>query len=271
MCAAQVVVPEAPTPDKLDRYKKQLEKLPASAVDVLIAGDSLASMWPKTSLRATFEDCRITKMSMTGDRIQNTLWKVRSGDFDRVKPRMIVLIVGTNNLPKGSPPAIAAAIDAVVGEMIARWSPEAIFVVGIPPRGPKGTFKTVRRKKTNELTGVAVTSRPNVYFCDVDAALGGDTAAYHSDLVHLSDHGYTLMSIVVKSAYLEFRSAKVAADLAEARRSRIATSEKKRDGAAARSGRAFEAPSSKEPPARHAPPAAPRSFLDRLVYLVLGR
>lgn len=173
MCAVPVIVPEAPSPDKLDRYRKQLEKLPASAVDVLVAGDSLASMWPKTSLRTTFEDCRIAKMSMTGDRIQNTLWKVRSGDFDRMQPRMVVLIVGTNNLPKGSPPAIAAAIDTVVAEMKTRWSPEAVFVVGIPPRGPKGTFKTVRRKQTNELAKAAVTSRPNVYFCDVDAALGG--------------------------------------------------------------------------------------------------
>jgi hypothetical protein len=201
---AITTTPEPVPIGKKARYEKQLERLPHGQVDVLIAGDSLAAQWEKADLREAFPGCRIAKMSMTGDRIQNTLWKVKCGDFDSLRPRIVVLIVGTNNLPTNTPVAMAAGIEAIVEEMLERWSPECIFVVGVPPRGAAGTYKRARRQQANGRLQSAISALPQVRFVDLDLLLT-DAAAFQADMLHLSKRGYGILTAALRIAYIEYR------------------------------------------------------------------
>jgi hypothetical protein len=202
---ALTTTPEPVPIGKKARYEKQLRILPHGQVDVLIAGDSLAAQWEKADIREAFPGCRIAKMSMTGDRIQNTLWKVKCGDFDSLRPRIVVLIVGTNNLPTNTPVAIAAGIEAIVEVMLERWSPEGIFVVGVPPRGTGGTYKRARRQQANERLQSAISVLPQVRFIDLDAVLT-DAAAFQADMLHLSQRGYGIVTEALRIACIEHRA-----------------------------------------------------------------
>lgn len=54
--------------------------------------------------------------SIRGDRTENILWRVENGELDNVKPKVIVLHVGTNNIDD-SAEHIASGIREIVSRI----------------------------------------------------------------------------------------------------------------------------------------------------------
>lgn len=52
--------------------------------------------------------------SICNDQTQHTLWRLQNGELDNVKPRAVVLLVGTNNVPIHSADQISEGIMEIV-------------------------------------------------------------------------------------------------------------------------------------------------------------
>jgi lysophospholipase L1-like esterase len=111
-------------------------------IDVLFLGDSITHLFP---LRAPdVWDARIAPLGtvanfgIDGDRTQFVLWRAQNGELDGTGARVVVLMIGTNNLAAATPEAIARGIGAIVGVVRAKL-PNAIVVLNaILPRGAAG-------------------------------------------------------------------------------------------------------------------------------------
>jgi lysophospholipase L1-like esterase len=163
------------------------------AADVLIMGDSIAAGWPMKMLDEAFPGQTIGKVAMTGERVEETRWKL---DHIDLTPKTVVLIVGTNNLGRDPPLAISATILSLVSEIQRRWRPK-IDVFAILPRGENGAFRKAERLAINETVskGLPVAIR----HIDLDDKLScAPCAAFRPDNIHLTADGYRILTEAVK-------------------------------------------------------------------------
>ena len=69
-----------------------------------------------------------------GDRTQHVLWRIQQGELDGIKPKVVVLMIGTNNSPY-SAPQIARADFEIVSEIHRKLPDTKVLLLGIFPRG----------------------------------------------------------------------------------------------------------------------------------------
>ncbi|MHC5026047.1 MAG: GDSL-type esterase/lipase family protein [Planctomycetota bacterium] len=131
---------------------------------------------------------------ISGDRTQHLLWRIDNGNFDGIDPKVVVLLIGTNNLAHDSAEDIAAGIEAVV-ERLERTCPTTAIMLCSIVRG-KGPDAPLRAKavRTNELTS-PLGGRPRVTLVDLESVFylpGGaaDPSLMAGDFVHFTPEGY---------------------------------------------------------------------------------
>jgi lysophospholipase L1-like esterase len=117
--------------------------------EVVMLGDSIIHFWggdpsgEQVGGRRTapevwdrfFRTRRVVNLGYGWDRTENVLWRLRHGEFEQVSPKVVVLMIGTNNIPLNTPDEIAAGIAAICDEIHLRSPSSRILLLGILPRG----------------------------------------------------------------------------------------------------------------------------------------
>jgi lysophospholipase L1-like esterase len=176
-------------------------------LDLVFLGDSITQSWgdPKRAVaapgraawKAHFGTLRAASFGISGDRTQHVLWRVEQLEFPFGAPRVIVLLIGTNNLSAGDSPAdVARGIRAIVARIRERWPVSKLVLLGVLPRGESADdpLRSAARAVNLEIRGLG--DGRGVYFRDleqlyIDAdgrALGERLAGDH---LHLTSAGYT--------------------------------------------------------------------------------
>jgi lysophospholipase L1-like esterase len=138
-----------PTPrpgEWMTRHAGFVREAHAGGFDVLFIGDSITDGWRhmgKDSWRRYFEPLKSANFGISGDGTHNVLWRLQNGELERCKPRVIVLLIGTNNIPwtfdNTTTTAVAAQVVEAIKLLIAtirERQPQAkLLVLGIFPRG----------------------------------------------------------------------------------------------------------------------------------------
>jgi lysophospholipase L1-like esterase len=132
-------------------HAELLEKKKKGRIDIYFEGDSITRRWGTSdeqykdfllNWRQNFFGWNAANFGWGGDRTQNILWRLNNGELDDVNPKVIVLMVGTNNIGNKSPesnddPRIAdvtRGIKAIL-DVFQKKAPKAtIILVGITPR-----------------------------------------------------------------------------------------------------------------------------------------
>src|SRR5207248_5411926 len=68
--------------------------------DLLFMGDSITDGWRgggKKVWEANFAPLKAANFGIGGDRTQHVLWRIENGELDGIKPKLMVLMIGTNN------------------------------------------------------------------------------------------------------------------------------------------------------------------------------
>gem|GEM_PF-866889 len=176
-------------------------------IDLVLLGDSITQSWggPKRSVwgpgaaarEEFFGSYRHANFGISGDRTEHLLWRIDHGNFDKIAPRVIVVMIGTNNLSVGhSPEQIAAGIGAVIDRLNAKTPRSQIVLVGVLPRGK--TADDPFRKKVRALNALLgpFSENDRVTFADMsDLFLEEDRTAradlFGGDFLHLRAAGYS--------------------------------------------------------------------------------
>jgi hypothetical protein len=102
-----------------------------------------------TEFQAAFGKLRSVVLAISGDQVQHVLWRVITanenghvpggGEFEVLRPKVVVLLIGTNNLGAGmNPPLIAAAIDKLTTVLAGESKATEVVVLPLLARGHGG-------------------------------------------------------------------------------------------------------------------------------------
>jgi lysophospholipase L1-like esterase len=172
-------------------------------VDVLFLGDSITQGWSTTGKEAwekNFAPLNATSFGIGGDKTGNLLWRIEHGEVDGLSPKLVVLMIGVNNVWSGKNTAaeIAGGIRAVVEKLRARLPQTRVLLLGILPFGGPGDLG---RNKVQEINShaAALDDGTTVKFVDLgpallqkDGKLLGE--AYMADNLHLTAKGYETLA-----------------------------------------------------------------------------
>ncbi|XP_020381611.2 platelet-activating factor acetylhydrolase IB subunit gamma [Rhincodon typus] len=163
--------------------------------DVLFVGDSLVQLLHQFEIwRQLFSPLHALNFGIGGDATQNVLWRLQHGELENIKPKVIVLWVGTNNHGHTAE-QVAGGIEAIVHLVIQRQPRAKIVILGLLPRGKDPNPLRVKNALVNELVKGMVENISNASFLDVDPGfVNSDGTISHNDMydyLHLTRHAYS--------------------------------------------------------------------------------
>lgn len=135
------------------------------------------------------------------DFLENTLWRLRHGELDGAKAKVVVMHIGTNNAGKNTPEEIAAGVRALLDEIQQRQPQAHVILMAIFPRGPKPDAMRAKLDTTNKL--LAQFAMPGrVTFLDIGAKFlqpdGTITREVMGDFLHPSAKGYEVWAEAIE-------------------------------------------------------------------------
>ena len=212
--AAPVIAPEpiqspattTPVSRESGAYARQnlvLERANTSHAQVVLIGDSITEGWEGApdQLQSLVGLRSAANLGVGGDRTQHVLWRLQQAPLMSVNPKVIVLMIGTNNIYDDSADDIVAGIRAITALLNQQCPNAEILVLDIPPRGDPMDSARAKIAQINaelaqgEWPGHARFVRVGNQFLGADGALD---RANLPDLLHFSQKGYAMWAAAIK-------------------------------------------------------------------------
>jgi lysophospholipase L1-like esterase len=177
--------------------------LKISKCRVAFLGDSITQGWEGTGKAVwdrDFAPLGAANFGFSGDRTEHVLWRFNQGELLPLKPEVVVIMIGTNNIGHGSSNAeqTATGVRGIVKRIRTESPDSKILLLGIFPRGRSATDPM--RMKVADATSQfkSLADDKHVWFKDIGFAFtyrNGDLkTTIMPDLLHLSPGGYELWS-----------------------------------------------------------------------------
>ncbi len=182
------------------RNKLLQERLAATKrVDVLFVGDSITHYWEIEGADAwahAFGSWHPFNFGVGGDQTQHILYRLKHTAFGALRPKVAVVMAGTNNAAlRTSPRNIALGIKAIVKTLKEKFPGIKILLVGILPRGDRPTGAGRRALGTNPLLA-RLHNGKDIFYVDFTSLFKKGHAViaklFKHDSLHLSHAGYAL-------------------------------------------------------------------------------
>ncbi len=191
--------------------------------DVVMIGDSITHFWagePKSDRASgpkawadTFGKRKVINMGYGWDRTQNVLWRLQNGEFDGLKPKTIILNIGTNNLVgdntarTNTPEEVAVGIKQIVDTLRAKSPDSNIIVMAVFPRGfERGNELDTRIQSLNKMLSMNLKGQPQVTMLDIRDKLreqdGSISPRIMSDGTHPTEEGYAIWGKAIRDSSL---------------------------------------------------------------------
>jgi lysophospholipase L1-like esterase len=165
---------------------------------LLFLGDSITQGWGgggKQTWNRFYTPRNAANFGIGGDRTEHVLWRIQNDELKGIEPKVVVLMIGTNNLGANSPDEIAQGVTAIVHELRERVPKSRILLLGVFPRGQKPGSTRERLKSVN-LQIAKLDDGSNVRYLDIGRAFleedGTISKEIMPDYLHLSPRGYRL-------------------------------------------------------------------------------
>ncbi len=192
-------------------HEKYLERAKQGGIDLLFLGDSITAGWngkdkegqgPRQVWDRYYEPRKAANFGIGGDRTQHVLWRLENGEVDGIKPRVVVLMIGTNNIHANTPAEIADGITAVVKTLREKLPETKVLLLAVFPRGEDPGPVRERIKDVNERIRKLDNGGKTVRYLDIgDRFLDADGTISREimpDFLHLRRKGYALWADAIE-------------------------------------------------------------------------
>jgi lysophospholipase L1-like esterase len=176
-------------------------------IDVLLVGDSITQQWG-AAWQKHFGQYKSVNIGIGGDKTQNALWRLDHGGVAGLEPRLIVLLIGNNNMffaPETGIEAVAQGIKMCVANLRDKFPKAEIAAVKIfPAHAPGNQFYEDIKKTNAALDPLRLDADPKVHVLDLwnDMVNADGTIKkelFMSDNIHLNQEGgYALYAAKLK-------------------------------------------------------------------------
>lgn len=184
----------------------------AGQAKLLFLGDSITAGWggQKAIWDTAFGAYKPANFGIGGDRTQHVLWRIENGELEGFKPKVAVIMIGTNNSASDTAEGIAKGITKIV-ETVHKKSPNTkVLLLAVFPRGDKQTGAlNAQHEKLKEVNSTIskLHDGKKVFFLDIGskflAADGTLPKEVMPDFLHLSPKGYQIWADAISPKLAE--------------------------------------------------------------------
>lgn len=193
------------TYDWNERHAAAVALMRSRNPEIVMLGDSITHFWggqPEGGRRngaevwdRFFAGRRVVNLGYGWDRTENVLWRLRHGEFEGVSPKVVVVLIGTNNVSLNTPDEIAQGVAAICDEIHERSPRTRILLLGIFPRGKQPDANRSRVAEINERLAT-LDARDEVTFLDIGTRFvepdGSISPEVMYDALHPTAKGYQI-------------------------------------------------------------------------------
>jgi lysophospholipase L1-like esterase len=135
------------------RHEGFVELAKQGGIDVLFLGDSITDFWrsenPQQGGKPVWDreyvPLHAANFGISGDRTQHVLWRLDHGEVDGIHPKVLVLMIGTNNTgnerdtntPRNTPAETIEGVKAIIQKLRTKLPETKILLLAIFPRNEK--------------------------------------------------------------------------------------------------------------------------------------
>lgn len=181
------------------QHEHTLARIHQGEVDLLLIGDSITQGWADEGRRiwdAYYGRRRAVNLGFNKDRTEHVLWRLEHGEIEGITPKLVVLMIGTNNTgTRHDPPEeTAAGIQAILTTLRRGLPGTKILLLGVFPRGPSADDPLRRLNAALNDRIRAYADNQHVIFLDLSPHFLDNRGDLSQDLIpdylHLSERGY---------------------------------------------------------------------------------
>ena len=187
-------------------------------VDLVFLGDSITQGWADNEVwKKYYGHRKAANMGIGGDRTEHVLWRLDHGNVDGLSPKVVVLMIGTNNSGGDAYSAeqIGDGIIANVQKLRAKLPDAKILVLAIFPRGENPNSQREKNAAASE-RAAKIADGEMVHFLDIGKSFldenGHLAKEIMPDFLHLSPAGYQIWAESIEPKLAELLEDQPVAD-----------------------------------------------------------
>jgi lysophospholipase L1-like esterase len=168
--------------------------------EVIFIGDSITQGWEgegKEAWARAYAPRHAVNLGISGDRTQHVLWRLDNGNIDSIKPKVAVVMIGTNNSngEDNTPGQIADGIAAIVQKLRTKLPETKVLLLAIFPRNENFSPQRGKILQANQVLRKLADDK-NVFWVDFGHRFVNSDGLIPRELMpdylHLSKRGYEL-------------------------------------------------------------------------------
>jgi lysophospholipase L1-like esterase len=190
-----------------ERHESKAIEAKKNKWDIIFLGDSITHSWEtagKKTWNKYYQKRRALNLGFSGDRTEHVLWRLDNGEFEEVQPKVVVLMIGTNNTGhrKDPPKAIAAGVEKIIERINTKSPTTKILLLAIFPRSEKVSDP---QRKNNDRANALIkqlTKKDGVTYLDINERFllpdGTLSKEIMPDLLHPKQKGYAIWAEAIE-------------------------------------------------------------------------
>ncbi|MEH6608495.1 MAG: GDSL-type esterase/lipase family protein [Halioglobus sp.] len=188
-----VIAATSPNPSKarwwLKRHKKKVTQAAQGRAEFVMIGDSLVHNFEKKGMRIWtlfYGRYQPLNLGFNRDATENAIWRIENGELDGISPKLIVIMIGTNNGGLRFDPAeqTADGIQLLIQTIQSRQPASQILLLGVFPRGalPTHPLRILNAEVNALLPGLA--NELGVHYLDISPKFLDQNGVLQKTIMH---------------------------------------------------------------------------------------
>ncbi|CAL8118028.1 unnamed protein product [Orchesella dallaii] len=186
----------------------------ANDIKVVFIGSSSVEYWGTTAKDlwdSKYAPLGAVNYGIRSDRTEHVLWRIQNGELDGLRPKLVVVYIGSNNVPLFTEAETVRGVDAVIDALHAKLPNTNLLFLGFFPRGDR----TPVRNTLTKIRNITDTLEPmldgdtqrKAHFLDFFWSLAPQSLDriyeefYRDDKLHMNRDGYTIWDNLMNSTF----------------------------------------------------------------------
>jgi beta-glucosidase len=201
--ANTAIIPVSRTGGATNRQSLVLQRARENpgACDIVFIGDSITERWETSGSnvwKSFYGRRKCLNFGVGGDRTEHVLWRFEQGQLDGVKPKVAVVMIGTNNSGDrggNTESEILEGVTAIIQQIRARLPETKIILLGIFPRAKTFSPQRGRILQVNQALE-KLDDGKTIFYMDIGSQLiepdGSISSGMMRDYLHPGEQGYEI-------------------------------------------------------------------------------
>jgi len=192
------------------RHESFNEIAKKGGIDLVFLGDSIMQQWESEGKEVWdkyYGPRNAANFGISGDCTQHVIWRIDNGNFDGIKPKLVVLLIGTNNCRYDTPRQIADGVAAIVRRLRIRLPMTKILLLGIFPMGQRPDDPARAGAEAANAIFRKIADGKMIHYLDIGDKFLDENGAVSQeimpDFVHPSPRGYEIWAEAIEGKVAE--------------------------------------------------------------------